>query len=947
MKAHARIVVFGLVILSAAVLVTRDAGAVGEQNGRIKGTISEPQTGVGLPGVTVTARGPSLIGGPRTVGTSDGGRYEIANLPPGAYTVEISYAGAKPMLRLVVVRPGETAPLNVQWTPEDTGVQTVTVSEPRPIAKPDSAEVGTVLSQETMARIPTDRTYQGVASFVPGVTDDGSGNPNIRGGLSLQNRYLVDGLDITDPVTGTFSANLNFDALGTVQVLTGGMEAQYNSLGGIINVTTAGGSEDFHADVSLYVNHQKLTATGPFGPQLYDGRQDFNDIKLGPTKSYQANLNVGGPILRKRLWFNASYELDITSFSTVPGPPLGAPPYNIQHPPRTFTGHQMRVKLTWAPSPTHRFTLSTNADPAKIENAAQVEKNSLLGVAEQRQDQGGFFSIASWDWFLSPNLNTNLQAGFQVNTIENGPQGRLGSIDSAGCDKFSPINCTWEADRPQHVNLVDNTQWYQGGAYDLDKRYTVQIDPSVSLRGRAAGFHDVKAGVQTRINYRTEHFEAPGKYQYSDLTDPGLPLEAGLCDPASADGLGCFRRTELPPYDVKENAYSVGFYVQDRWWTPLTWLTVVPGIRFDYGHTSDRNGNTVSSLFGIGPRLGVVADITRDGRNVISASYGRANEVLSLLPTAYFDSVETGVSITTEYDPVTHDFTNPINRSGGPGGVVIDKNLTTPHSDEVIINARRQVFTSTLLGVTYTWKRVTNFWDQIEINQIWDPSGARVVGYADSTKEGQQVFLYSTPSENHRTYQGFDLYVEGRPTRNWDLSGSYTLSWLYGPGQTEFQQITPYSQFVNPRYTRYFDGFLPEDTRHTLKGFAAYRVGPVNIGTALSYQTGNPRTKRFFTAQDGAYTRYRSPLGTEPGGGNDPKEISEFRLPDILTADLRVTVNVLPRSLDQRLSLIADIFNIFNNRTTTAVTTTDVARFGQVAARQNPLRVQLGLNYVY
>jgi len=104
-------ILLGLLAVTTASLGARDAGAVGEQNGRIKGTVSEAQSGIALPGVTVTAHSPSLIGGPRTVGTTDGGRYEIVNLPPGAYTVEISYAGAKPMLRQVVIRPGETAPL--------------------------------------------------------------------------------------------------------------------------------------------------------------------------------------------------------------------------------------------------------------------------------------------------------------------------------------------------------------------------------------------------------------------------------------------------------------------------------------------------------------------------------------------------------------------------------------------------------------------------------------------------------------------------------------------------------------------------------------------------------------------------------------------------------------------------------------------------------------------
>jgi hypothetical protein len=846
----------------------------------------------------------------------------------------------------VDVRPGETAPLNISWLPEDTGVQTITVSEPRPIAKPDSAERGTSLAADTMSRVPTGRSYQSVAQFIPGVT--GGANPNIRGGLSIQNRYLVDGLDITDPVTGTFSTNLSFDSIGSVQVLTGGMEAQYNSLGGVIDVITSGGSEDFHINSSFYLNHQKLSFNNAYGPQLYNGKQDFNDVTVGPNKSYQVNLNVGGPIIRKRLWYNASYELRLNTASPTLGPPLGAPPYNIQHAAQDSQVHLIRLKLTYAPNPAHRISISGNADPAFFNNVAGGDKNTYLGVVEDRQNQGGFFTIASWDWFLNPNVNTNVQAGFQVNTIEFGPQGQLGSIDKTGCDLFKRMdNCTWIPERAQHTNLVDNTTWYQGDAYVKDSRYTVQFDPSVSIRGKGAGFHDIKAGIQARYNYRKENDHTPGGFLYTDNTDAGLTLDAGLCDPTSPDGLGCYRQIEVPDVSVHETAYAAGLYFQDRWWTPLTWLTVVPGLRFDYGHTADRNGHTISNLWGLGPRLALVGDLTRDGRNVVSASYGRSNEVLSLLPGANFDSAESSVNITREWDQTMHGFTREISRTGGSGNVIIDPHLTTPHADELIFSVRRQIFTSTLAGVDYNWKRLSNIWDAIEINQIWDPSGNRVIDYVDKTKMGQTVLQYATPSGNHRTYQGISLYAEGRPTRNWDINGSYTLSWTYGPGVTEFGQISAISQYDNPRNARYFDGFVLDDRRHVLKGFAAYQVGPFNMGAAFTYATGVPLAKRFFSAQAGDYVRYRAPLGTEPGNGNDLKQISEFRTPDNMTVDLRAVFNVFPTVLNQQLRLILDVFNTFNTRNATNLVIQDVTRFGQVSARAAPLRLQLAINYVY
>ena len=114
---------------------------------------------------------------------------------------------------------------------------------------------------------------------------------------------------------------------------------------------------------------------------------------------------------------------------------------------------------------------------------------------------------------------------------------------------------------------------------------------------------------------------------------------------------------------------------------------------------------------------------------------------------------------------------------------------STPHTDEITANLRRLIFTDTVAGIDYTWKRMSNIWDGMEINQIWDPSGQRVVDWVDPPSATRPSTGMGRPKDNHRTYQGFDIYFEGSPTPKWDFNASYTLSWLYGPGITEFDQI--------------------------------------------------------------------------------------------------------------------------------------------------------------
>src|SRR5262249_40209589 len=150
---------------------------------------------------------------------------------------------------------------------------------------------------------------------------------NVKGGNYLSNKYLIDGLDLTDPGTNTFATNVNLDLIASEEVLTGGMEAQYNSLGGVFNLITNGGSDEWHVDASLYVNNSNLSAPNRYGPYSYNGYQDFDSSNAPPTQKYQANVNVGGPIVKHKLWFNISLEYFYEETSQPAGPPIV-----VQHP---------------------------------------------------------------------------------------------------------------------------------------------------------------------------------------------------------------------------------------------------------------------------------------------------------------------------------------------------------------------------------------------------------------------------------------------------------------------------------------------------------------------------------------------------------------------------------------------------------------------------------------
>ncbi len=929
---------FGLVAAPHA------AHAAGEVNGRLKGNVLEAQTQAPVPGAQIRVEGKALIGNPRVVTTGDDGTFQVYELPPGSYSVEISYQGVKPIRKRVVIRQGETFPLDVQWSAELAEQEVTIVEETRRMTRPDQNSTGTVITNDQMARVATNRDYQDIIQQVASVTDvSGNGNPEIKGANYTQTHYLIDGLDITDPITGTFSANINFDTISSIQVLTGGMEAQYNSMGGVINLITDGGSDDWKVNASLYINNAKFSAGNQYGSRPFQGIHPFDPTPKPPTQAYEGTLSVGGPIVKHRLWFNASVQYNYTE-STNPA----AAPLNVAGPPRKYNGVQARLKLTWAPSDKHRIQLSLSGDPAFISNVNQDPGG--LPVTEGRQEQGGAFVTFLYNYFISSKSQFDLQTGFQYNRIYTGPMGILASVDNVP-NPYSTRANTYDATAPGHINFDDSSTWYQGGGVADDRRYTFQLDPSISLRGKAAGTHDAKIGLQSRYVAETFDSYTPGNSVYSDAG--GGPLEKGICqlDPSGSpiDGNGCYQRTDTNPSHNHPWAYSLGAYIQDKW-QPFKRLVIVPGIRFDWGITKNSVGQTVSNLFGIGPRIGAVVDLTGDQKTMFKAFYGRYNDVANLLVPAYADV--TGVSKTYQYNPANNQFDFAY-QSGGAGGYRLDPTGRTPHVDEVTVSINREIFKDSVAQIDYTFRRYANQWDSIELNQIWDPTGSRVVGYKNGSAE--QVYRFSRPDSNYRTYQGIDFTLESRPNEHWDIYASYSLAWLYGPGIETFGQINAavnQSQYYNPRMYNFYDGFTPNDVRHIIKLRTSWNWKGLNLGGFITYQSGTNNTHRFWNANDGGYNNRRSPTGTDPGsasGGsspNDVKAISEFRTPDFFEVNLRASYD-LHRLIKQHVRIIFDFFNLLNTGTPSSIRGSDSSTFGLVTGRQTPFRMQLGLRYDY
>ncbi len=231
---------------------------------------------------------------------SPSARYEV--------TVESSgFATVRP--GGVLVRAGQTASIVAELVPGSVS-ETMVVTAAPPVIDVRSAVVAEDITLDLTEAVPTGRSYQSYLQLVPGVLPDdpdSGGNPASRSGLnyrdiggdagvSRDNFYYIDGINVTDGVSGTFGANLNTEIIQEQQVLTGGIPAEYVGAPGLLsNVVTKSGSNRLAGSINYFFQN--------------DGLVDENENAADQVFSrFDSAITAGGPIVRDKAWFFGSYR---------------------------------------------------------------------------------------------------------------------------------------------------------------------------------------------------------------------------------------------------------------------------------------------------------------------------------------------------------------------------------------------------------------------------------------------------------------------------------------------------------------------------------------------------------------------------------------------------------------------------------------------------------------
>ncbi len=245
-----------LLTLLAVLMAGLVIGQATQTKGRLEGTVKD-QTGAIIPGVSVTITSNT---GSKTMLTGDSGMYIFPFLTPGVYNLKAELEGFKVFEQTgIQIRLGTTSTINIVLTPGEIS-QVVEVTGESPLVDTTTTTIGANISNNLFTNIPVRRNFTALFTMAPGVSSSGAlgdNNPSIGGASGLENNYIVDGVNITNTgygsvgsysnVYGSLGSGVNFDFVKEVQVKQGGFEAEYGqSTGGVVNIITKSGSNEFH-----------------------------------------------------------------------------------------------------------------------------------------------------------------------------------------------------------------------------------------------------------------------------------------------------------------------------------------------------------------------------------------------------------------------------------------------------------------------------------------------------------------------------------------------------------------------------------------------------------------------------------------------------------------------------------------------------------------------------
>jgi hypothetical protein len=295
-------------LAALVVLLTAARAGAQTQTGAIQGRVLDAGTGAPLEGVVVVVSSPALQG---TQGeTTDAeGFYLVANLPPGVYEVAFFYGAATVRQPGVRVAVGGTTPVHLRLD-ADAGAEAITIRQRAPAIDAGSTKQGARLDRAWIDHVPQDgRGYEGTLGAAAGAQDDLFG-VSFSGSTSVENSYVVDGVNTTGLSYGTLGSPLLTNFIEEIEIITGGYDAELGrATGGVVNVVTRSGSNQLRGSVWGNFTSGALQRPGARPFVAGSAIAEENDLRYAADFGFE----LGGPIVRDRLWFYVGVAPLVTS----------------------------------------------------------------------------------------------------------------------------------------------------------------------------------------------------------------------------------------------------------------------------------------------------------------------------------------------------------------------------------------------------------------------------------------------------------------------------------------------------------------------------------------------------------------------------------------------------------------------------------------------------------